>query len=72
LSVRTIACPECKYALMYATLGTKGSYKTGPAFEQQCTHAGELEVLDAMSCPVLRAAAEGALRAQFPGREVSR
>lgn len=72
LSVRTIVCSECRYELMYATYGTKGSYRTGEAFARTCRHADELEGLDAMSCPVLRAETEAALREQFPGRGVSK
>ena len=72
MSVKRIACPECKYELTYATFGSEGSYKTGDTFERLCARRGEIEVHDAMSCPVLRAAAEQILRAQFPGREISR
>lgn len=72
MSVRTIVCPDCQYELMYATYGTSGSYRTGEAFVRTCRHVGELEGLDAMSCPILRAATEAALREQFPGRGVSK
>ena len=72
MSVQKIVCPECKYELMYATLGNQGSYKTDSAFARVCTHAGEHQALDAMSCPALRTAAEVVLRSKFPGREISR
>ena len=72
MSVHRVVCPECKYELLYATLGSKGSYKTGPSFGQACLHAGAIQPGDALSCPVMRAAAETAFRARFPGREVAR
>ena len=72
MSVKQILCPECKYELMYATFGSEGSYKTGSSFEHDCARRSEIQVDDAMSCPILRAAAEQVLRAEFPGREVSR
>jgi hypothetical protein len=71
VSVKRIRCPECKYELLYATLGSKGSYMTGGGFEHACARRTEIVANDAMSCPVLRAAAEEVLRAEFPGRDVS-
>ncbi len=67
-----IACPECKYELLYATLGSKGSYKTENSFERLCRRTAEIQAHDALSCTVLRAQVERALREQFPGREISR
>jgi hypothetical protein len=72
MSVQRIACPECKYELLYATLGSRGSYKTGAGFPHACAHAAEIDPHDAMTCPALRAAVEAALRAQFPGRDLVR
>ena len=69
MSVKRIKCPECKYELLYATLGSKGSYMTGGAFEHACARRSEIVVNDAMSCPVLRAVVEEVFRAEFPGRE---
>jgi hypothetical protein len=71
MSVHRIACPECTYELMYATFGSKGSYKTGPNFAYLCARAGEIDAQNAMSCPVLRPVVEQALRSQFPGRGVA-
>ena len=70
MSVKRIKCPECKYELLYATLGSKGSYMTGGAFEHACAKRSEIVVSDAMSCPILRAAVEVVLRAELPGRGV--
>lgn len=72
MSVQRIRCPECSYELIYATFGAEGSYKTGSAFEHDCARRGEIEAGDALSCPALRAAVEQALRAQFPGRGLSK
>ena len=69
MSVRHIKCPECKYELLYATLGSKGSYMTGATFEHACAQRGGIVANDAMSCSVLRAEAEKILHAVFPGRE---
>lgn len=72
MSVRRIVCPECRYELLYAMLGAKGSYKTGTDFAATCARRAEVDARNAMTCPVLRAVVETELRAQFPGREVSR
>ena len=71
MSVHRIACPECGYELLYAISGSKGSYRTEAGFERRCARAEELRAGDALSCPVLRAAVEEALRSQFPGRKVT-
>ena len=71
MSVKRIACPECRYELIYATFGSRGSYRTGSTFERLCARSGEIEAQDAMTCPALRAAAEQVLGTQFPGREPS-
>ena len=71
MSVHRIACPECGYELLYATAGSKGSYRTEPAFARLCARGEERRPDDALSCPILRAAVEGALRSQFPGRKVA-
>lgn len=72
MSVKRIRCPECPYELTYATFGAEGSYKTGGAFEHVCARGSEVQARDAMTCPVLRAAVEQALRSEFPGRGISR
>lgn len=72
MSVQRIVCPECRYELLYATLGSKGSYKTGSGFRFACARAAEIDPDDALTCTVLRAATEAALRVQFPGRDFVR
>ena len=66
MSVRRIVCPECAYELVYALLGSKGSYRTDGAFALACARAHEIRTDNAMNCSVLRAAAEQVLRVKFP------
>ncbi len=69
MSVHRLACTECAYELVYATLGSRGSYRTDGAFALTCARAGEIRSDDAMNCPALRAAAERVLKVRLPGSE---
>ena len=71
MSVHRLACPECAYELVYATLGSRGSYRTDGAFALACAHAREIRSDDAMNCPALRAAAERVLKVPIPGGETA-
>jgi len=75
VGVKQIRCPDCGYALLYATAGSKGSYKTDGDFAKLCALGESLKTLDALECPALRGAAERVLglnlsswAASSPGR----
>ena len=71
MSVHRLACPECAYELVYATLGSRGSYRTDGTFALTCARAREIRSDDAMNCPALRAAAEQVLNLRRPGGEAA-
>ena len=72
MSVSRLNCPECGYELLYAMLGSRGSYRTPGEFASTCAHAAEIQTHDSMNCPVLRAEAERILGAKLPGSEAPR
>jgi hypothetical protein len=72
MSVSRIHCPECGYELLYAMLGSRGSYRTPSEFARTCAHAGGIQTHDSMNCPVMRAEAERILRAKLPGSEAAK
>lgn len=69
MSVQTIACPDCPFKLVYATLGARGTYRTGNTFEKLCLRKDEMRAHDALTCSALRAVAERLLGTAFPVRD---